>query len=248
MHIENIEKTFPTINDYPEEIFDIRLPHGYHVGCTRAYLRSNVVARRFFVKRLKEAFRLLPKRDYNLALDLGTGSGFYLPLLSKLSKQVHGVDINPVLYLTNRMILKKELYNVKLYKSDVTSLPFKSNQFDLLFCLSLIEHIPDQEQGLLEFKRVLTKGGMLILGYPLQNLAQETFEGLNSVIQRSKLFLLLPLSESVKKYKELKEFPHHHASDFHHIKKIAQKIFTLREAITVKLLGFQVYEILLLTY
>lgn len=162
MYIENIEKTFPTVNDYPEEIFDIRMPHGYRVCCTRAYLRSNVIARKFFVRRIREAFSLLPQQDYRLALDLGTGSGFYLPFLSKICKQVHGVDINPVLYLTNKMVLKKEIFNVRLCNADVTKLPFKSNKFDLLFSLNLIEHIPDQKKGLLEFNRVLKREGMMI--------------------------------------------------------------------------------------
>jgi ubiquinone/menaquinone biosynthesis C-methylase UbiE len=246
MHIEHIEKSFPTVNDYPEEMFNIRMPRGCRVGCGRAYLKANTIARGFFIKRIIEAFRMLPRKEYNSILDLGTGAGFYLPLLSRLSKQVHGVDINPVIHLTQRMLLKKELNNVQLHKADVTQLPFKSDKFDLIFCLSLIEHIKDQEKLLLEFKRVLNKQGTLILGYPLQNLAQEMFEGLNSCIQRAKLFILLPLSESKKQYKELKEFPYHHTSNFRDIKKTAQKIFMLRESVTIKLLGFPVYEILLL--
>ena len=38
---------FPTVSDYPEEMFDISSPKGYRVGCGKAYLDSNVIAKRF---------------------------------------------------------------------------------------------------------------------------------------------------------------------------------------------------------
>src|SRR5438128_165825 len=135
MYIEYDKIMFPTINDYPEEMFDIRMPKGYRVGCGKAYLDSNIIARRFFVRRIKEAVRLLPQRDYQSVADIGTGSGFYLPLLAKIGKQVQAVDIAPVLDLTYKMILNKGLYNINFHKADVRKLPFGNNYFDLMFCL-----------------------------------------------------------------------------------------------------------------
>lgn len=244
----NIDMTlFPTVNDYPHEMFDIGMPKAYRVGCGRAYLKSNSLTRSFFIKRIKEAFRLLPQRDYQTILDLGTGAGFYLPLLSQVGRKVYGVDLAQVLGLTHKMVVKKGINNVFLYKSDITKLPFKSESFDLLFCLSLIEHIPNQGQAFLEFKRVLKKNGILILGYPLQNLPQQIFEELNRYNQFAKFFIKFPLSQAIDKVKEAKRYGHNHVSDFGSISEKVKSYFMFRERSVVSLLGFQVYEILLLT-
>ena len=162
------------------------------------------------------------------------------------AKHVHAVDINPVLGLTHKMILKKGLRNVIPCKADVARLPFKSHCFDLLLCLSLIEHIQDQEQTLVEFKRVLRTDGTMVLGYPLQNLPQRVFEGLNRNIQFAKLFIQLPTSQAIIRIKESKQFPHDHVSDFSNVKKKAQVNFVLRDCVVIKLLGLSVYEIVLL--
>lgn len=238
---------FPTSRDYPEEMFRVDTPKGCRVGCGRAYVKSNVIVRRFFIERIRVAFRLLPRRGYDAILDLGTGSGFYLPLLSKTGRQVHGVDLAPVLNLTHKMIRRKGLQNILLSKADVTRLPFKSECFDLLFCLSLIEHIQDQKRVLREFKRVLRKDGVLILGYPMQNRPQHFFEELNGYLQCAKFFLNLSPSRAKERVRESRQYPHNHVSDFSRTKQIAGSVFNLKECVTVKLLGFSVYEILLLT-
>lgn len=244
----DIDRTlFPTSNDYPHEMFEIGIPKGYRVGCGRAYLKSNLLTRSFFIKRIKEAFRLLPQQDYQTILDLGTGAGFYLPLLSRAGRKVYGVDLAPVLGLTHKMVVKKGINNVFLYKADITKLPFRSESFDLLFCLSLIEHIHEQEQAFLEFKRVIKKNGMLILGYPLQNLPQQIFEELNRNIQLAKLFIKFPLYQAIDKVKEAKRYGHNHVSDFGSISEKVKSCFLFKERSVVSLLGFQVYEILLLT-
>lgn len=241
------DTVFPTRQDYPEEMFHIDAPKGCRVGCGQAYLESNVITRRFFLRRIREAYRILPRRAYDSILDLGTGSGFYLPLLARTGRQVHGVDLAPVLHLTQRMVRTKGLQNILLSKADVTKLPFRSDHFDLLFCLSLIEHIQDQKRALVEFKRVLRKDGVLILGYPLQNGPQHCFEELNGYLQCTRFFLRLPPSKAMEKVRESRQYPHNHVSDFSHMKQIAGSVFTLKDCVTVKLLGFSVYEIVSLT-
>ena len=51
-------------------------------------------------------------------------------------------------------------------KADICNLPFEDNQYDLLFCNHVLEHIPDDTKAMQELYRVLKPGGMAILQIP----------------------------------------------------------------------------------
>jgi len=61
-------------------------------------------------------------------------------------------------------------------KADICDLPFKDNEFDIVFCNHVLEHIPDDKKAMKELFRVLKKGGLGIFQIP-QDLSKElTFE------------------------------------------------------------------------
>jgi SAM-dependent methyltransferase len=51
-------------------------------------------------------------------------------------------------------------------KADICNLPFEDNQYDILFCNHVLEHIPDDTKAMQELYRVLKPGGMAILQIP----------------------------------------------------------------------------------
>lgn len=61
-------------------------------------------------------------------------------------------------------------------KADICALPFNNDQFDLIFCNHVLEHIPDDKKAMEELYRVLKKGGTLIAQVPLNEELDETFE------------------------------------------------------------------------
>lgn len=75
-------------------------------------------------------------------------------------------------------------------KADICDLPFKDNQFDVILCNHVLEHIPDDTKAMQELFRVLKPKGMAILQIP-QDLSREyTFED-NSITdrkERAKIF------------------------------------------------------------
>ena len=245
MTLDELKVEFPTIDDYPSETFDAAMPQGYRVGCAGAYLRSNAVTRRFFIRRIAQAVEMLPVHEFRRAADLGSGAGFYLPVLEKFCQQTCGVELNPVIYLTSRMLQQKG-YGASLVQADVTKLPFVGQAYDLLFCLSVIEHIKNQQEALDEFARVLVPNGVLLLGYPLQNAAQHMFESGNKLLHRAGLFLKLSPKKALARLREIGRFEHHHVDDFSQVRRLAEKRFELLERRTVKLMGFTVYELLAL--
>lgn len=57
------------------------------------------------------------------------------------------------------------LHGINFKQADITELPYKTNMFDRIFCISVIEHLPsdDRLKTLKEFRRVLKNSGQIIL-------------------------------------------------------------------------------------
>lgn len=75
-------------------------------------------------------------------------------------------------------------------KADICNLPFKDNEFDVILCNHVLEHIPNDIKAIQELYRVLKKGGMAILQIPQDMSREKTFED-NSITdrkERAKIF------------------------------------------------------------
>jgi predicted SAM-dependent methyltransferase len=75
-------------------------------------------------------------------------------------------------------------------KADICDLPFQDNEFDVIFCNHVLEHIPDDTKAMQELFRVLKPNGMAILQIPQDLSREHTFED-NSITdrkERSKIF------------------------------------------------------------
>lgn len=75
-------------------------------------------------------------------------------------------------------------------KADICNLPFKENEFDVILCNHVLEHIPDDTKAMQELFRVLKPKGMAILQIP-QDLSRETtFEDdtITNKKERAKIF------------------------------------------------------------
>ncbi|APG65528.1 SAM-dependent methyltransferase [Tenacibaculum todarodis] len=75
-------------------------------------------------------------------------------------------------------------------KADICDLPFKDNEFDIVFCNHVLEHIPDDTKAMQELYRVLKPNGMGIFQIPQDINRAETFED-NSITdpkERAKIF------------------------------------------------------------
>jgi len=95
---------------------------------------------------------------------LDLGCGYDANFLSFIAKKIDfsvGIDLHPNLKLNHKKI--------KLIKGRVDAkLPVKSNQFDIVTSLAVIEHLKSPKTMLKEAKRVLKKGGVLIITTPSQ--------------------------------------------------------------------------------
>jgi len=61
-------------------------------------------------------------------------------------------------------------------KADITDLPFADNEFDIIFCNHVLEHIPDDQKAMQELYRIMKSGGWGIFQVPLDENRAETFQ------------------------------------------------------------------------
>ncbi len=75
-------------------------------------------------------------------------------------------------------------------KADICNLPFADNEYDVILCNHVLEHIPDDTKAMKELFRVLKPSGMAILQIP-QDLNRATTFADNSIVdqkERAKIF------------------------------------------------------------
>lgn len=98
-------------------------------------------------------------------MEVGPGSGIYLPVLAELADEVVAADIEDA-YLDCLDPLVGMHPNLRLVRDDITRSAFPDGHFDLILCTEVIEHIADSCAALREMRRLLKPGGVLILSTP----------------------------------------------------------------------------------
>jgi 2-polyprenyl-3-methyl-5-hydroxy-6-metoxy-1,4-benzoquinol methylase len=99
------------------------------------------------------------------ALEIGPGSGIYIPVLNEVCEEVYVTDCERA-YL--RPLENRYAGNaaVKIDVDDITRSHLPSDHFDLVLCTEVVEHIADSRPAFKHIARVLKPGGVLILSTP----------------------------------------------------------------------------------
>lgn len=122
-----------------------------------------------YQQRYRAALSLI-QSDVDRILEIGYGAGLLLPSLALRCRQLHGVDIHDKVPQVEGM-LDKEGCHAELRVGSIRSLPFEGSFFDLMVCLSVLEHLHPSElpTAMAEMSRILRDGGHLVLGFPIKN-------------------------------------------------------------------------------
>lgn len=100
--------------------------------------------------------------DGGTVIDVGCGVGDNLKLIFRQNLTLKGLE-----YSANSLArAKKVLGAMDLRQGSAVTMPFDSNSADLIMCIEVLEHIPDQYQALREIRRVLKPEGVLLLSVP----------------------------------------------------------------------------------
>ena len=87
-------------------------------------------------------------------LEVGAGDGSQTKLLKKYFNHVVSIDVAPSTDAKDIII------------ADVCDLPFRDNEFDIVFSSNVLEHVDDLTKAFSEMKRVLKNDGKMIHSMP----------------------------------------------------------------------------------
>lgn len=121
----------------------------------------------FFSNTRKEmwgGFKTLAKysKKGDKVLDLGCGNGRLYQILEEKQVDYTGTDQSTELL----KIAQQKNPQLKFIEAEMTSLPFADNEFDIIYCIAVFHHLPDEEsrvKALGEMKRVLRSGGLAVV-------------------------------------------------------------------------------------
>jgi ubiquinone/menaquinone biosynthesis C-methylase UbiE len=121
-------------------------------------------------------------------LDVGSGGSLMPDYLESKGAVVTSLDLEK--RMENRLASKNN--RIKLITGDMTKMPFKDKTFDVVICISVIEHLDNKKDfwgattvALEEMKRVLKPGGMIFLttDFYLPEQKNDSWEGSKDTIR-----------------------------------------------------------------
>lgn len=130
------------------------------------YNSTNPTRRWLHVSRREQIMAALRESaPFARVLEVGPGSGVYLPLLSELADDVVASDIEQA-FLVRARELAAGRPNISVVLDDIVASALPTESFDLVLCSEVIEHIPDVAAALASMHRILRPGGKLLLSTP----------------------------------------------------------------------------------
>jgi ubiquinone/menaquinone biosynthesis C-methylase UbiE len=108
---------------------------------------------------------LLPSQPVDRLLEVGYGSGIFMPTLIKHCYELHGIDVHPFAEKVTTQ-LRSHHIAAHLKSGTVESLPYPTHYFDVVVAVSCLEFVDNIEVAVQELQRVLKPDGRLILVTP----------------------------------------------------------------------------------
>jgi ubiquinone/menaquinone biosynthesis C-methylase UbiE len=121
--------------------------------------------RRRLLKYTRKAFRMIPKMERPLILDIGCGSGISTQELAKLSRgKVIGIDIDRAALDKFASRVKKAglTDQIKVMNCSMFDMDFPDRSFDIVWAEGSI-HAIGFERGLRRWKQLLKPGGCMVV-------------------------------------------------------------------------------------
>ena len=115
--------------------------------------------------RFRLAVSLLPRHRVPRTLEVGYGSGIFMPELATRCRELYGIDVHTLQEDVAR-ILQSHGIRARLFSCGAETTPFSKDFFDTIVAVSSLEFVQDIDAAARELARVLQPHGALVMVTP----------------------------------------------------------------------------------
>jgi ubiquinone/menaquinone biosynthesis C-methylase UbiE len=117
--------------------------------------------------RFKAILELMGNKVYNNLLEVGTGSGIFLPELARHCRKLYAIDIHDNMHAVQKLC---ELTSIKveLAQCALEQTCYPDAMFDVIVAVSVLEFVNDLEKTFQEVRRLLKPDGIFLAICPQQ--------------------------------------------------------------------------------
>ena len=119
--------------------------------------------------RFNKIKNLLGETKYPRLLEIGMGSGVFLPELSRHCEKLFACDIHDNYGHIAKLLESYNVTNYEVGRQDIESTDYPDNFFDAIVAVSVLEFVKDIKKALLEIDRILKPDGVFVTICPMQN-------------------------------------------------------------------------------
>lgn len=119
--------------------------------------------------RFKRIIGLLGPEKFPNLLEVGTGSGIFLPELSRHCDTLYACDIHTDNNYLEKLCNHYKLRNYFISQQNIEKTSYPDNSFDAIIAVSVLEFVSDLQQSINEILRILKPNGIFITICPMQN-------------------------------------------------------------------------------
>jgi len=106
--------------------------------------------------------KIMPSGARNL-LDVGCGTGELSLLIAEMGYRVTGIDLSPKMLNRAKAKAKARSLDIRYEPGDAENPPYDSNTFDGVFTRHLLWTLPNPQEAILAWKRILKVGGRVMI-------------------------------------------------------------------------------------
>jgi len=137
-----------------------------------------------YYTRLQEVIREVD--GTTMLLNAGCGDGFYDCFLKAKAKRIVSLELNRGDVQIAALINPED--TVSYCAASIDEIPCRSNTFDCVICIEVLEHLDEDERAIRELVRVLRKGGKLIVTAPSKDFPL-VYDPVNYILNRFGKFM-----------------------------------------------------------
>jgi len=121
---------------------------------------KNALLRLFFAEEIRHIKENIPPNGR--LLEVGFGNGDFLQLLRNVGYQTLGIEADPASF----GVAKKKHPHLELYNTSIENIAFKTEPFDAVIMIHVLEHVRNPNGALGEIRRILADTGSLFIWVP----------------------------------------------------------------------------------